>query len=136
MLAHRRAGRSILFDHHAGKAGAQRGTSKREDTLDVVIALRRPQDYRADEGARLEVHFEKNRGFHGADAEPFEARCEERDGAAMWTHTAISDVDLKRVADAIRTGMSIREAAKELGMHRSKVERLKAKAKEQGLLDV
>jgi transposase len=41
-----------------------------------------------------------------------------------------------RVADAIRTGMSIREAAKELGMHRSKVERLKAKAKEQGLLDV
>ncbi|HEY8871793.1 MAG TPA: AAA family ATPase, partial [Stellaceae bacterium] len=29
-LAHRRAGRSILFIHHAGKGGLQRGTSRRE----------------------------------------------------------------------------------------------------------
>jgi putative DNA primase/helicase len=135
MLSHRRAGRSILFDHHAGKGGGQRGTSKREDVLDSVIALRHPQDYRPDDGARFEVNFEKHRGFHGADAEPFEARYEERDGAAIWTRTAIADADLKRVADAIREGMSIREAAAELGMNRSKVERLKAKAKEQGLLD-
>ena len=39
------AGRSVLFVHHAGKTGAQRGTSKREDVLDTVIALRRPGDY-------------------------------------------------------------------------------------------
>ena len=49
MLGHRRAGRSILFDHHAGKGGGQRGTSKREDVLDSVIALRRPSDYRPEE---------------------------------------------------------------------------------------
>ena len=29
-----------------------------------------------DQGARFEVHFEKHRGFHGSDAEPFEARYE------------------------------------------------------------
>ena len=34
------AGRSVLFVHHAGKTGARRGTSKREDVLDTVIALR------------------------------------------------------------------------------------------------
>lgn len=135
MLSHRRAGRSILFNHHAGKAGAQRGTSKREDVLDTVIALRRPADYRSDQGARFEVHFEKMRGFHGADAESFEARYEERGGAAVWTRAAIADLDVKRVADALRDGMSIREAASDLGMSKSMVERLKAKAKEQALLD-
>jgi AAA domain len=134
-LAHRRAGRSLVFNHHAGKGGTQRGTSKREDVLDAVIALRRPTDYRADQGARFEVHFEKQRGFHGADAESFEARYEERDGAAIWTRMTIAGVEVKRVADAIREGMSIRDAAVELGMKKSKVERLKAKAKHQGLLD-
>lgn len=134
-LAHRRAGRSLVFVHHAGKGGNQRGTSKREDVLDSVIALRHPQDYHPDQGARFEVHFEKHRGFYGVDAEAFEARYEERDGAAIWTRATIADADLKRVADAIGEGMSIREAATELGMSRSKVERLKGKAKEQGLLN-
>lgn len=134
-LAHRRAGRSLAFVHHAGKGGTQRGTSKREDVLDTVIALRRPTDYRSDQGARFEVHFEKQRGFYGVDAEPFEVRYEERDGAAIWTRATIADADLKRVADAIREGLSFRDAATELGMSKSKVERLKAKAKEQGLLD-
>jgi hypothetical protein len=133
-LSHRRAGRSLIFAHHAGKGGTQRGTSKREDILDTVIALRRPTDYRPDQGARFEVHFEKHRGFHGAEAESFEARYEERDGAAIWSRTAIADVELKRVADAIRDGMSLREAAAELGINKSKVERLKAKADERGLL--
>jgi putative DNA primase/helicase len=134
MLSHRRAGRSILFDHHAGKGGNQRGTSKREDVLDSVIALRRPHDYHPDQGARFEIHFEKHRGFYGSDAEPFEARYEERDDAAIWTRTAIADVDMRRVVDALRDGMSIREAAAELGMSKSKVERLKTKAREQGML--
>jgi putative DNA primase/helicase len=107
-LAHRRAGRSILFIHHAGKGGLQRGTSRREDVLDSVIALRRPEDYRADQGARFEVHFEKARRFHGEDARSFEARYEERDGAALWTRTEIADAELTRVVGALRDGMSIR----------------------------
>jgi putative DNA primase/helicase len=134
-LAHRRAGRSMLFVHHAGKGGGQRGTSKREDVLDTVIALRRPPDYRADQGARFEVHFEKARGFHGADAQPFEARYEVRDGAAMWTRTAITDAELRRVADVIGGGLSVREVGKMLEMPKSKVQRLKERAEKQGLLN-
>jgi hypothetical protein len=113
-LAHRRAGRSIVFEHHAGKGGSQRGTPKREGILDTVIALRRPADYRPDQGARFEIHFEKHRGFHGADTEPFEARYEERDGAAIWTRATIADVELKRVADAVSEGMSVSDAAEAL----------------------
>ena len=60
-LALRRRGISSLFVHHAGKGGKQRGTSRREDVLDTVIALKRPTDYVATDGARFEVHFEKAR---------------------------------------------------------------------------
>jgi hypothetical protein len=134
-LAHRRAGRSILFIHHAGKGGLQPGTSRREDVLDSVIALRRPVDYVADQGARFEVVIEKGRGVHGDDARPIEASYEEREGVAFWTRTEITDVEMKRVVDALREGMSIREAAKELELHKSKVERLKRRAVEQGMLD-
>jgi putative DNA primase/helicase len=135
-LAHRRAGRSILFIHHAGKGGLQRGTSRREDVLDTVIALRRPADYRSEQGARFEVHFEKARGFYGDDARSFEAQYEVRAGAAFWTRCEIADVEVDRVVEALRDGMSIRDAAAELGLSKSKVERLKKKAADQGKLDV
>jgi hypothetical protein len=36
LLAQRRAGKSVLVIHHSGKSGAQRGTSRREDTLDTA----------------------------------------------------------------------------------------------------
>ena len=67
-LRHRKHGRTILFIHHSGKNGAQRGTSKREDILDTVIALKRPGDYSPTEGARFEVHFEKHRNDKGDSA--------------------------------------------------------------------
>ena len=134
-LGHRRAGRSMLFIHHAGKGGLQRGTSRREDVLDTVITLRRPANYAADQGARFEVVLEKGRGLHGDDARPFEARYEERDSAAIWSRTEIADAELTRVIDALRDGMSIRETADAVGFHKSKVERLKKKAVEQRLLD-
>jgi putative DNA primase/helicase len=133
-LANRRAGRSLLFVHHDGKTGLQRGTSRREDVLDTVIGLRRPADYSPDQGARFEVHYEKARGLYGEDAQPFEARYEERDGAALWTRTEIADVDLMRVIEALHSGMSIRDTATDLGISKGKVERLKKQAIERGML--
>ena len=46
LLSLRRAGKAVLLIHHAGKGGQQRGTSRREDVMDTVIALKRPDDYR------------------------------------------------------------------------------------------
>lgn len=74
LLALRRAGKAVLLVHHAGKAGTQRGTSRREDILDIVVALRRPENYRPDEGARFTVRFEKTRNLVGPEAETFEAQ--------------------------------------------------------------
>jgi len=65
----------------------------------------------------------------------FEAPYEKREGAAIWTRTEIADAELMRIVDALRDGMSIRQTAETLGMHKSKVARLKKKVVEQGLLD-
>ena len=125
-LGLRRRGIGVLFDHHAGKSGAQRGTSRREDLLDSVITLKHPSDYSASEGLRCEVHYEKTRGFLGDDAKPFEVRMQLNERLeAIWT---VSDLEIgveKRVADMLALGMTVREIGKELGMSKSKVQRLK-----------
>jgi len=45
----------VQLDRFRAKAGGQqRGTSKGEDVMDSVIALKRPDDYTAKQGARFE----------------------------------------------------------------------------------
>ena len=120
-LHQRRSGRSVLFIHHAGKGGQQRGTSRREEVLDTVIALRRPTDYQPDQGARFELHYEKARGLHGDDANPFEASL--GDGG-IWTTRDLADVDMARVLTLSAEGESVRDIATALGMSKSRVQRL------------
>jgi putative DNA primase/helicase len=122
LLRLRARGLSVLFVHHAGKGGAQRGTSKREDVLDTVICLKRPTDYLASEGARFEVHLEKARGIVGEAANPFEARLE---SGGRWSMRSLDDATEARVAELTADGMSVREIASELGISKSKVQRLK-----------
>lgn len=122
--------------HHAGKSGAQRGTSRREDLLDTVIALQHPSDYTAAEGLRCEIRYEKARSFHGDEAKPFEARMLlEGEGAASWATKDSEDSLLERAVALFREGGTVRGTAEELGISRSKAERLKKKAQTLGLLD-
>jgi hypothetical protein len=123
-LQHRARGRSCLFVHHSGKSGQQRGTSKREDLLDVVLALKRPSDYDPAAGAVFEVHFEKARGLHGADVEPFEAKLETMaDGRLVWTTKPLQVSTAERIAELKDLGLSQAEIARELGINRSTVSR-------------
>lgn len=121
----RRDGRSVLFVHHAGKGGEQRGTSKREDVMDTVIKLSRPADYCATEGARFNVEFTKSRGFSGADAEPFEALY--RDG--IWSTRKLEDVRTTQALSLAAEGMTQRDIASELGIGLGSVNRMLKKAK-------
>lgn len=129
-LRMRREGRSVVFIHHAGKGGAQRGTSRREDVLDTVIALRRPDDYDPDQGARFQIHYEKSRGFYGEAAAPFEAAL----GADGWSTRDLADADMERVIALTEDGLTVREIAAETGMSASRVNRMQAKAREAGKL--
>lgn len=135
LLSLRRRGLSVLLVHHAGKGGQQRGTSRREDVLDTVIALRRPEDYTAPDGARFEVHFEKARGLHGEEAKSFEAKLEVRDGAATWSIRDLEDSELKLILSMHAAGETVRDIGRELGMSKSRVQRLIDKAREQALAE-
>jgi putative DNA primase/helicase len=126
LLRLRRGGKTVLLVHHAGKGGGQRGTSRREDVLDTVIALRWPSDYRPDQGCRFEVALEKARGIAGGDAaKGFEASLEMRDGAARWATRDIADVELTRATGLFAEGLSVRDVAEEMGISKSKAHRLR-----------
>ena len=134
LLSLRRRGVAVLIVHHSGKGGQQRGTSKREDLLDTVIGLKRPSDYRPDQGARFEVHVEKGRAIHGEDAKPFEVNYAVDAGAAMWTMKSLDDTLTERVADMVSEGLSHREIAKRLSVGVGTVSRHRRRAKEFGLV--
>ena len=131
----RAMGKSVFFVVHEGKGGTQRGTSKREDVLDTVISLKRPGDYRPEEGARFEVHYEKHRGFYGDDAKPFEAKLTtEPDGQLIWTTKDLEQSLTERVADLLNDGIPQNEIAELVGTSKGNVSKHKKKAQQQGLL--
>lgn len=132
-LRHRAAGRSVVFVHHSGKSGAQRGTSRREDLLDVVIALRQPQDYDPKEGARFEVIFEKARHLFGQDAESFEAVLDEAAPGGWNVHSIAANVD-SQIVDRLALGLSLSEIGRELGLHKSNVSRRVRDLKSRGVI--
>lgn len=128
-LKWRARGRSILFIHHAGKGGQQRGTSRREDVLDTVINLRRPGQYSPEESAVFEVHFEKARGVMGDAVAPFEARLGTPDATGNpWSVRSVEDGTYERVIALLEEGLSQTEIAAELDIHKSRVSRHRKRA--------
>lgn len=123
-LRQRAHGRAVVFIHHSGKGGQQRGTSKREDVLDTVIALRHPADYRPQEGARFVVEFEKCRAMYGNDVTPFEAQLESgADRKPTWTTKDATSALKDRVIELAQLGLPQADIARELGCNRSTVMR-------------
>ncbi len=133
----RRRGKSILFIHHAGKGGQQRGSSKKEDILDAVICLKHPPNYRADQGAKFEVAFEKTRHFAGAYAMPFEVELRESDdGIWLWHIDEVQiDPEVQMVAELAKKGRTIKETMEQTGLTKGKVEGRLKRARDLELID-
>jgi len=135
-LRMRAAGKSVLFIHHSGKGGGQRGTSRREDILDTVINLRHTKDYRHEDGAVFEVHFEKARGIYGDDVEPFTAQLStDEHGVQCWTTQSLEESTYKKVIALQEEGSSQKDIADELGKNKSTVSRHLKQAKKEGLIN-
>jgi putative DNA primase/helicase len=132
-LRMRAAGKSVLFIHHAGKGGNQRGTSKREDILDTVISLKRPDDYKPKDGAVFQVHFEKARGFLGKDTEPFEAKFGTRsDGLQEWIMSPTQDTSYDQAIRLANKGLDQTQIAETLSINKSNVSRHLKRAHQEG----
>jgi putative DNA primase/helicase len=139
LLKLRRKGIAVLLIHHAGTNGRQRGTSRREDALDTVIALRQPESYMPNEGARFEVHFEKLRNRVDAEgSNPFEARIESVKTAGeeviRWSDSDLQPPLIKQAATLFAEGLTVRGVAASLQISKTEAGRLRIRATEVGLI--
>ena len=133
----RSMGKTVLFVHHSGKSGQQRGTSRREDVMDTVISLKKPVDYKQQDGACFEIHFEKNRGLYGDDVKPFEARLTSNssdDGTKThkWSWKSLEESNFEKVFRLYSGGMTQSEIAEELVINKSTVSRYVSRGKNDG----
>lgn len=134
LLDLRRSGFSVLIIDHAGKNGdnGARGTSKKQDALDCIITLKKPDGYKQSEGAHFVVNYEKSRGITGNDVDSFTARLSEKDdGGLYWSMSGvISNKSEKIIAESARAkklaaaGKTTREIATELGIGKTKASEL------------
>jgi putative DNA primase/helicase len=132
ILALRRRGIAVVLIHHAGKGGQQRGTSKKEDLLDVVIGLSRPADYDPSQGALFVAEFTKARNLSGDDAGGIELQLGGDDDRATWTWRTVESSTYDRVVALHKEGLSPTEISNELGINKSNVSRAMRKAREAG----
>jgi hypothetical protein len=122
----RKYGVTTMFLHHAGHSGASRGTTRREDLLDIVIELKRPKEYKASQGLRAELVFGKTRGKLSQYAEPLEIWLEsDRNGRLSWQWCKLEDVRETQVIDLReKDNLSERSIAEATGIPRTTVQRI------------
>jgi len=134
ILSLRRRGMAVILTHHAGKGGQQRGTSKREDLLDVVISLSRPTDYEPSQGAVFVTEFTKGRNLAGDEQESIELQLRGTDEQATWTWRTVESSTYDRVLALAKEDMKPGEIAAELQINKSTVSRHLRKARDLGHL--
>ena len=137
MLGLRYAGISPWLVHHLGKNGDQRGTSGREDNIDISIRLTRPANYQNEDGARFVVNFSKRRIDHDAlrfvnDIE-LQFRPDES-GAYCWTFGDVQQGNKRRILEMLDKGVNQSEIAEELGISRQAVSSTKRRLLSKGFL--
>ena len=104
-----------------------------------MIALRRPEDYSPEQGARFEIHFEKLRNrVDAVGAMPFEARLDTLDADGQqrirWSCCDLKPPLLMRAAELFGDGLTVREVATLLRVSKSEAGRLRLRALADGVL--
>lgn len=136
LLSLRWLGLAVLLVHHAGKSGDQRGTSGREDNLDVVIRLSRPAGYRSEDGARFDVELTKARGVFGDSAKPFSIQLTTKsDGGLTWCAESAGAQTKHLIIALLGNGISQKDIPGLLGISKAWVSRTKSQAISDGYLN-
>ncbi|MGA2223744.1 MAG: AAA family ATPase [Syntrophobacteraceae bacterium] len=136
LLDLRFAGISTLLLHHEGKKNEQRGTSAREDVLDISISLQKPPDYKTEDGARFIVRFTKHRIASNylpliADTE---FQVDTTSGRATYTCKYIKKDNRLEVLKMFNVGKRAKEIAETLKITPGYVSQIKSKAEKDGFL--
>lgn len=137
LLELRFAGISTIMLHHTNKDGGQRGTSAREDNIDISITLKSPHDYTPDDGARFVVHFSKARVRTGdlsliTDTE-FRL-VQDENGQCIWSFGGVKKERRREVLQMLDEGYKQSEIVENLGISKGHVSKIKTKAIKDGYL--
>lgn len=119
----------IIWLHHAGKSGEQRGDSEKEDMLSFVLKLRRPANYKPDEQLRVEVHVEKNRHkcLQPRMLMPFEIQLTKgQHGENEWVTRPAKDAQKEAAFGMFKDKMPQMFVAQEVGVSKATIYRWKA----------
>lgn len=130
-------GYSVLLVHHAGKNGMQRGSSRIEDCMDVILQLKYPADYvrGEDMGATFEIHFEKARHLYGANTKPLHVTLQPNaTGTGCWT-VKPAENPYQEAIQLLKEGISQKEITEILEVPKGTVSKWKQKAISEGLLE-
>lgn len=130
----RRNGLSVLLVHHAGKGGDQRGTSAREDQLNLTLKLTALEDRKT---TAFRVDFQKARSLSGEQKKPFVIELvEDENGKIDLLHKTLSDETNAQIAFLAAEGLTQLEIRDKIGVSQSGVSRRLKKAEADGLLVV
>lgn len=133
---HRANGRSVVFMHHSGKSGTQRGTSAREDVLDTVILLKRPVGYTIEQGAVFQIIYEKVRGAAGSDFSPVEVSMSMDEGDLSWEIRKLTETTAEQVIREVQSDPDVksRDIAIALDISKGRVSQIRKQAEKTGEL--
>jgi hypothetical protein len=126
---------SVLL-HHTNKMGEQRGTSAREDNIDISMTLFQPGDYSSDQGARFIVKFKKTR-IATKDLSlmhDLEFHLVEIEDRVEWSWANIKRRNRIQVLKLIDEGVQQADIAKSLGVTGAYVSKVKTQAIKDGHL--
>ena len=127
LLDLRFAGISTVLLHHTNKEGGQRGTSAREDNIDMSIILKQPADYEADKGADFILTFSKSRvsfdDLKQVQDIHFTLVTDDA-GNLAWEWQRVKAERKQEIIDLLDAGTSITETAKLVGCAKSYVSKL------------
>ena len=137
LLELRFAGISTIMNHHTNKEGGQRGTSGREDNLDISISLKLPNDYTLEDGARFIAHFTKAR-VPTADLpliSDIEFKIIEDDsGFYSWTHRNVRKERKREILKMLDEGLDYNAIVETLGVTKGYISKVKKQAIRDGHL--
>lgn len=135
LLDLRFAGISTILMHHENRTGTQRGTSAREDNIDMSIVLKKPGNYRADDGARFTVNFTKariNNAYASLISDKEFQLSKSIGDVSEWTY---SDSDKNVSYDVLKKlddGIPQKDIAQSNGITAGRVSQIKAEAIKKG----
>jgi putative DNA primase/helicase len=108
---------TTILAHHTNRSGGQRGTSGREDNIDISILLKHPEGYTAEDGASFIASFTKARiaTSHLSKIADTAFRMElDPAGKTVWTWRAVRQQLKEQILALHSEGVKPKDIANEL----------------------